>query len=375
MAKRKLKPRQKASDDESESQRPAKQFKKRNNSSTENISSSKEEHDSSGDSDICDLGETSCTTADDTHYESFSSFLKAFSYYYDDNDDEHTKCKGASNEGENSMIDSKRSKSHEEASHPASSSHENVVIEEIETNIRILPIPSMLSELVVLQHPASLTLHGYVEVTIWFGNIRIFGYKVQEGETIKVFSTEGTGLKKVKPSRPKQKLDIEVLKKDLKKLTCYEKINLEGFINDIGPSSVVLSVKKILLPAPLRFLEQYYPTALQTRWFRSETSEKEKNFKLCSTEKSYAINVSGDFKMLSRQVNEVVSNPDFGPRILVRGEKNMGKSTLIRYLMNSCLNNVDEVYFLDTDPGQTEYTPPGVVSIFRVTKPLLGNFE
>ncbi|CAL1283094.1 unnamed protein product [Larinioides sclopetarius] len=382
MVKRKQKQSQKSSDDEIESRTPARQSKKLKKSRTEisakNISSSKKRHDS-GDSDISNLGETSGSAANDTKYEDFTSFLKAFSYSFE-NSEEHSKSKGVSgntsNECENSMIDSKKEKSHEEVPHPASSSHDNVLNEELETNIRILSVPSKLSEIVLLQHPASVTLHGYVKVAVWCGSIHILGYNVKEGENIFVFSTEGTGLKKIVTSRPKHKLDIEVLEKGLEKLTCLEKnLNLEAFMDDVGPLSVIICVEKVLLPVPLRVLELYYPTALQTRWIRSETSEKENNLKLCSTEQAYTIDLKGDYKMLSRQVNEAIGNPDnteFGPRILVRGEKNMGKSTLIRYLMNSSLNKVDEVYFLDTDPGQTEYTPPGVVSLLRVTRPLLG---
>lgn len=30
-------------------------------------------------------------------------------------------------------------------------------------------------------------------------------------------------------------------------------------------------------------------------------------------------------------------------------------------------------YYLDTDPGQPEFTPPGVVSLTKVEQPILGN--
>ncbi|GFR22283.1 polynucleotide 5'-hydroxyl-kinase nol-9 [Trichonephila clavata] len=65
-------------------------------------------------------------------------------------------------------------------------------------------------------------------------------------------------------------------------------------------------------------------------------------------------------------------NEAHGPRILVYGPQGAGKSTLLRYLINTTLNKCDDVYYLDTDPGQTEFSPPGVVSLTKVTGPLLG---
>ncbi|CAG2210353.1 unnamed protein product [Mytilus edulis] len=60
------------------------------------------------------------------------------------------------------------------------------------------------------------------------------------------------------------------------------------------------------------------------------------------------------------------------PVITIIGGKNSGKSTLNRYLINSLLDKVDRVYFLECDVGQTEFTPPGCVSLHCVSEPVLG---
>ncbi|KAJ7336072.1 Polynucleotide 5'-hydroxyl-kinase nol9 [Desmophyllum pertusum] len=60
------------------------------------------------------------------------------------------------------------------------------------------------------------------------------------------------------------------------------------------------------------------------------------------------------------------------PVVLICGGKDIGKSTFARYLTNSLLNNQKELYFLECDVGQTEFTPPGIVSLNRVCSPLLG---
>ena len=57
--------------------------------------------------------------------------------------------------------------------------------------------------------------------------------------------------------------------------------------------------------------------------------------------------------------------------VVVCGSKNTGKSSFCRYLVNSLLNAHDSVLYMDTDCGQPEYTPPGLVSLFEVREAML----
>ena len=50
----------------------------------------------------------------------------------------------------------------------------------------------------------------------------------------------------------------------------------------------------------------------------------------------------------------------------------MGKSTFVRFTINSLLNRFDEVACLDLDPGQPEFTLPSCISLTIVNKPILG---
>ena len=61
-----------------------------------------------------------------------------------------------------------------------------------------------------------------------------------------------------------------------------------------------------------------------------------------------------------------------GARIVVCGDKGCGKSTLVRYLVNSLLSEHPAVAYLDCDPGQPELGPPGMVTLSLVKGPLLG---
>uniref|UniRef100_A0A8C7AQT7 Polynucleotide 5'-hydroxyl-kinase NOL9 n=1 Tax=Neovison vison TaxID=452646 RepID=A0A8C7AQT7_NEOVI len=60
------------------------------------------------------------------------------------------------------------------------------------------------------------------------------------------------------------------------------------------------------------------------------------------------------------------------PVILVCGSQDVGKSTFNRYLINQLLNSISCVDYLECDLGQTEFTPPGCISLLNITEPVLG---
>ncbi|KAH0537332.1 hypothetical protein FGG08_005848 [Glutinoglossum americanum] len=65
------------------------------------------------------------------------------------------------------------------------------------------------------------------------------------------------------------------------------------------------------------------------------------------------------------------------PIIVAAGPKSAGKSVFCRHLYNSMLTNSTSeasngLAFLDLDPGQPEFSPPGQVSLFHLRSPLFG---
>ncbi|KXN92566.1 Polynucleotide 5'-hydroxyl-kinase GRC3 [Leucoagaricus sp. SymC.cos] len=60
------------------------------------------------------------------------------------------------------------------------------------------------------------------------------------------------------------------------------------------------------------------------------------------------------------------------PVFLVKGPKKCGKSTFARTLLNTLLFYYRRVAYLDCDPGQSEFTPGGQVSLNVVTERLFG---
>ena len=58
--------------------------------------------------------------------------------------------------------------------------------------------------------------------------------------------------------------------------------------------------------------------------------------------------------------------------ILVRGPKSVGKSTFARLALNALLVKHKKVAWLECDLGQAEMCPGGVIGLWVVDKPVLG---
>ena len=61
--------------------------------------------------------------------------------------------------------------------------------------------------------------------------------------------------------------------------------------------------------------------------------------------------------------------------VLICGEKDMGKSTFTRYLVNRALNHINSTFdltYFDCDIGQCEFTMGGCLSYINLHSPLFG---
>ncbi|GFY67540.1 CLP1_P domain-containing protein [Trichonephila inaurata madagascariensis] len=257
-----------------------------------------------------------------------------------------------------------------------------------EENIRVIYIPSRLMEVVSLQHPASVTLCGYVKVTAQLGQVSILGHRLKEGKSVNVFSTESIGWRKVSTLKSTHKSTVEAFDEKLQWLLLNEEEkDVQEFLDNIGSRTIVLILEKALLPLSLQLLELYSPKAIliknsphNAEQIVNVTDCSPQPLDLCRNETKNEIIINSDHKLIAKEVIEAIltsvsDNETHRPRILVYGPQRGGKSTLLRYLINTTLNKCKAVYFLDTDPGQTEFTPPGVVSLTKITEPLLGSFQ
>ncbi|CAF1258656.1 unnamed protein product [Rotaria sordida] len=77
--------------------------------------------------------------------------------------------------------------------------------------------------------------------------------------------------------------------------------------------------------------------------------------------------------IINRWLNETLEDLPFV--VLICGEKDMGKSTFIRYLTNRALNHINSTFsltYFDCDIGQCEFSIGGCLSYINLDSPLLG---
>ncbi|KAJ9465046.1 Protein CLP1-like protein [Diplonema papillatum] len=72
---------------------------------------------------------------------------------------------------------------------------------------------------------------------------------------------------------------------------------------------------------------------------------------------------------LNKQRRDAAQGQTFGPRILVCGSVDTGKSTLCKYIINSAINEGHAITYTDADLGQNGITVPGTIaSVFMEGK-------
>ena len=72
------------------------------------------------------------------------------------------------------------------------------------------------------------------------------------------------------------------------------------------------------------------------------------------------------------QSNKLRRNQEKMTKLMVMGEKGTGKSTFLRFFLNALLNDHGKVLVIDLDPGQTEFSFPGCLSVNLITRFVLG---
>ncbi|MFH4978092.1 hypothetical protein AB6A40_004801 [Gnathostoma spinigerum] len=130
-------------------------------------------------------------------------------------------------------------------------------------------------------------------------------------------------------------------------------------------SSPVASIMKEIYKDPF-----FVPTALNFRFVHLS--------QFCAiTLKSWKAPVStfGEDVVAAHYRNIVARSEKEGKTItMIVGDKGVGKSTLAREIVNFVLDKeLYDVYYLDADIGQAEFTPPGCISLHKVAEPMLGS--
>ena len=112
----------------------------------------------------------------------------------------------------------------------------------------------------------------------------------------------------------------------------------------------------------------------------SASSQSDRSFQLLQTSRDdalqrslYPLEIDRDMDLVLRTLS-AKSVSERGTRIMIVGGKSSGKSTFARILCNHLHSWIPakKCLYLDLDPGQPEFGPPGQVSLVEVSAPVLG---
>lgn len=83
------------------------------------------------------------------------------------------------------------------------------------------------------------------------------------------------------------------------------------------------------------------------------------------------VNIFDSWQDLGEKILLNVSQP-VKPSVVVVGPKSSGKSTFAKFLVNTLVANSSAPFYMDLDPGQAEFCPPGTLSLHKPSKTYFG---
>ncbi|KAF6110348.1 nucleolar protein 9 [Phyllostomus discolor] len=249
-----------------------------------------------------------------------------------------------------------------------------------------LPIPPLRPAgpgraLLLLPRDQGFTFSGVCRVTCLYGQVQVLGFTIGQGQPARdVFSTYTHSRLAINsahysmPEKSKKEMKREaraLLRAHLNRDDrCWLMKNFSPLCSIVMLERLKTSTVNFITSHPglsCVFLQESPTFQINTEYFalRSVGIRREKRKAgLRLTESVLAA--------LEELVNVSCEEVDGCPVILVCGSQDVGKSTFNRYLINQLLNSLPCVDYLECDLGQTEFTPPGCISLLNITEPVLG---
>ncbi|XP_053614726.1 uncharacterized protein LOC128677718 isoform X2 [Plodia interpunctella] len=218
----------------------------------------------------------------------------------------------------------------------------------------------------VMRHPAELYIHGKVKLRGLGGTVEIFGYTLKD-EFVKVYAPNYNYAHCLKTVDSENAYYGLFSKLTSAGLSVFE---AEEIVTTIGPSDGVVCMTPLKCKQ-MDFVEGNFEN---TDLFSKANRNINRNMRQPSEILGCSLYVTQPMKLFAEKSswNQVVKH-GLRPqsRGIVCGGKGVGKSTFLRYSVNRLLSQ-GPVLVIDLDPGQSEFSVAGSVSVTVVTKPLLG---
>ncbi|XP_047146062.1 polynucleotide 5'-hydroxyl-kinase NOL9 isoform X1 [Hydra vulgaris] len=198
-----------------------------------------------------------------------------------------------------------------------------------------------------------ISFNGYARINVLHGEVEINGFSAKGmSSTYDIYSSPTSALQYIRDNTSLPCLDVEKKSLIVHLSKIFKKMDeSEEFIKNESFYSVIL-VERLNLVMP----RVMFPDALRSPLFSSLETDS-----VLETDSWSVV------------VDEILSNNyNNGCSVMFCGGKDVGKSSMARYTINRMLSRYDSVFYLECDSGQTEFTPPGILSLVKVTSPLLG---
>lgn len=238
--------------------------------------------------------------------------------------------------------------------------------------------------LAIMKPESTFWFCGKLKVQVLYGTIQIYGAVLNSSTTVtpvEVFSPRNQSFVGI---------GTENGPSDCNEKELWETLVGAG-INRKIKSSLVLNIRQcepgwavILLENLTNHMTEFISTfcsfklfpKIDDQTFYSWTDPKraeitlQANLRYCKAGNQLKINPQWKTKVVDRILDEYSTKRK--SINLIFGGKNVGKSTFSRYLVNSILPKSGTVVLINLDPGQTECTPSGCISLNLIDKALLG---
>lgn len=228
---------------------------------------------------------------------------------------------------------------------------------------------------VLLLLKGKIFFHGALKIRLLAGQVCIFGYAMQQNETVTANSPRGHSFLYLSPSSQQQQNadgetadQTEQLKMHLNKLSSsFIRADLTEIISsfDSATDAVVLlenDHSKSIFMLENYMKEAVFPNvnAFTCRPYLQSESILRSQFLPYSTSGLKINSQWQDISMTSCS------------RHVITGGKGVGKSTFLRYFINKNLKKFKNILLIDLDIGQPEMFLPQTVSATIITEPILG---
>ncbi|XP_051844637.1 polynucleotide 5'-hydroxyl-kinase NOL9 [Antechinus flavipes] len=237
--------------------------------------------------------------------------------------------------------------------------------------------------LVLLSHTQTFTFTGKCRMTCLYGRVQVFGFIISQGQpaydlysplTNCALTIEAIRYVVPEKSLKDMKLEVRALIKDH-----LFSANAFHVLKQFSPMCSIVLLESLETRA-IDFILSYSPFShlfsgkkqAVSSYNLEQLTMSSIGIKKCEEESGFHLSESSS-SAIEELISACCEEFDGCPIILACGPKCIGKSTFNRYLINQLLNCIPCVDFLDCDLGQTEFTPPGCVSLSNVTDPIFGS--